>query len=65
MLDIYNHYCDQEERKRIEKIELLDEYEEWNIMLKHYFVLIATAFNEEVENDEYSKLLIDKVTISN
>ena len=32
MLDIYNKYTDQKERKRIEKLEMMDEFEEWNIM---------------------------------
>lgn len=32
MLTIYNTCCDQEERKRIEKLELMDEFEEWIII---------------------------------
>ena len=47
MVTIYNKYCDQKERQRIEKIEFLDEYEEWNIMLGHYFVSLSASYNEE------------------
>jgi hypothetical protein len=36
MLHIYNKYLSQEEVNRTKKIEFLDEYEEWIIILQHY-----------------------------
>lgn len=32
MKTLYQIATDSEERKRIEKLELMDEWEEWNIM---------------------------------
>ncbi|KAM3142116.1 hypothetical protein pb186bvf_005770 [Paramecium bursaria] len=43
MKTLYHKGTDQEERQRIEKIELMDEWEEWNIMQSHYFVCLASA----------------------
>lgn len=37
----YYNYIDKQERLRIEKIEMLDELEEWNILMGHYFSLLA------------------------
>ncbi len=36
MLAIYNQYVDQAERKRTEKLEFLDELEEWHLIMSHY-----------------------------
>jgi hypothetical protein len=41
MLELYNEKTDQIEKKRIEKIDFLDELEEWNLIMSHYFFLIA------------------------
>lgn len=41
MLDIYNKCVDKGEKCRIEKIEFLDELEEWNIMMDHYYVFLG------------------------
>ena len=46
MLQIYNNYSDQNERKRIEKIDFLDELEEWELLMQHYFFLIAQKVPE-------------------
>lgn len=37
----YYDYIDKNERQKIEKLEMLDEFEEWNIMMGHYFGLLA------------------------
>ena len=51
----YYHYIDKNERLKIEKIEMLDELEEWNIIMGHYFGLVAHSclkiLNEEVDNE--------------
>eukprot|EP01016_Furgasonia_blochmanni_P041310 TRINITY_DN5345_c0_g2_i5.p1 TRINITY_DN5345_c0_g2~~TRINITY_DN5345_c0_g2_i5.p1 ORF type:complete len:224 (+),score=39.87 TRINITY_DN5345_c0_g2_i5:65-736(+) len=49
MLDMYTKYIDQTERKRIEKIEWFDEFEEWNLIQKHYFVSLATKLSPAIQ----------------
>nr|CAB3469404.1 unnamed protein product [Digitaria exilis] len=38
MLKIYNDFIDSQERRRIERLELFDEFEEWHMMQEHYCV---------------------------
>jgi len=38
MLKIYNDFIDSQERRRIERLELFDEFEEWYMMQEHYCV---------------------------
>ncbi|EMS68046.1 Leucine carboxyl methyltransferase 2 [Triticum urartu] len=38
MLKIYNDFIDGGERRRIERLELFDEFEEWHMMQEHYCV---------------------------
>jgi tRNA wybutosine-synthesizing protein 4 len=38
MLRIYNDFIDSQERRRIERLELFDEFEEWHMMQEHYCV---------------------------
>ncbi len=52
MLTVYKKYCDQEERRRIEKIELLDEFEEWNMMMAHYFISLAVRSSQGAQQNE-------------
>lgn len=62
MLDIYRNYCEQQERKRIEKIEFMDEFEEWNIMLAHYFVSLSSSIKPsqpQESQDIYNKVKIN------
>ena len=42
MLEFYDKYADKEEKARIEKIEIFDEFEEWNILQSHYCLVLAT-----------------------
>lgn len=41
MYDIYNKYINKQDKQRIEYIEKLDEYEEWNIIMNHYCINIG------------------------
>lgn len=41
MLSFYSKISNQNERNRIEKIDFLDELEEWNLLMSHYFLLLA------------------------
>uniref|UniRef100_A0A0E0L7K1 non-specific serine/threonine protein kinase n=1 Tax=Oryza punctata TaxID=4537 RepID=A0A0E0L7K1_ORYPU len=49
MLKIYNDFIDSEERRRIERLELFDEFEEWHMMQEHYCV--AYGINDAKERD--------------
>ncbi|CAD8080398.1 unnamed protein product [Paramecium primaurelia] len=48
MKTLYQIATDSEERKRIEKLELMDEWEEWNIMQSHYLVSLANKDQAEL-----------------
>ncbi|XP_077236833.1 leucine carboxyl methyltransferase [Tasmannia lanceolata] len=41
MLKIYSNFIETQERRRIERLELFDEFEEWHMMQEHYCVLYA------------------------
>lgn len=41
MLYIYNHSVEINEKSRIERIEWMDEFEEWNMLLSHYCILLS------------------------
>ncbi|KAJ3672559.1 hypothetical protein LUZ60_007280 [Juncus effusus] len=45
MLRIYDEFIDTHERRRIERLELFDEFEEWHMMQEHYCV--AYAINDD------------------
>lgn len=47
MRDIYYTKINQEELKRISKLEWIDEFEEFDLMMGHYFVSIAVAAKDE------------------
>lgn len=48
MKTLYISGTDPEERKRIEKLELMDEWEEWNIMQSHYLVSLACKNDDDL-----------------
>ncbi|EOX96465.1 hypothetical protein QUC31_005569 [Theobroma cacao] len=41
MLRVYSEFVDARERRRIEPLELFDEFEEWHMMQEHYCVAYA------------------------
>ncbi|KAG9452176.1 hypothetical protein H6P81_005080 [Aristolochia fimbriata] len=41
MLKIYSNFIEAQERRRIERLELFDEFEEWHMMQEHYCVVCA------------------------
>ncbi len=41
MLEFYDKHADKTEKARIEKIEIFDEFEEWNILQSHYCIVFA------------------------
>ncbi|XP_008459781.1 leucine carboxyl methyltransferase 1 homolog isoform X1 [Cucumis melo] len=46
MLKVYNNLIEAQERRRIERLELFDEFEEWHMMQEHYCV--AYAINDSL-----------------
>jgi len=47
MLNMYNKFMEESERKRIEKLEWLDEFEEWQLITHHYYFSLASKLDEE------------------
>ncbi|CAN6479567.1 unnamed protein product [Victoria cruziana] len=41
MQKVYSNFIDVEERRRIERLEIFDEFEEWHMMQEHYCVAYA------------------------
>ncbi|XP_021755235.1 tRNA wybutosine-synthesizing protein 4-like [Chenopodium quinoa] len=41
MLRVYSEFIDSQKRRRIERLELFDEFEEWHMMQEHYCVALA------------------------
>lgn len=42
MNEVYSRYLDHKDVERIQKIEMMDEFEEWHMIQAHYFLSIAT-----------------------
>ncbi|XP_045087014.1 leucine carboxyl methyltransferase 1 homolog isoform X1 [Aegilops tauschii subsp. strangulata] len=51
MLKIYNDFIDSGERRRIERLELFDEFEEWHMMQEHYCVAYGINDAEGIFDD--------------
>ena len=58
MLDLYNKIINKEEKNLIEKIEMMDEFEEWNLIQSHYCFGVGVKFDEKthLELGNYFKL---------
>jgi hypothetical protein len=41
MMHVYGRYCDATDVRRIERIEMFDEFEEWTLMQSHYCISIG------------------------
>jgi len=57
MLDVYNKYINQDERKRIEKIEWLDELEEWWILQRHYYFALCSKVQDQTQETPIVKIV--------
>jgi hypothetical protein len=53
MGEMHTKILDQKERARIEKIEFLDEIEEWLLFQKHYYMSLAKRTNGVGLPEEY------------
>ena len=41
MLSVYDNYISIEERRRVARLEIFDEIEEWQMLMSHYSLTIA------------------------
>jgi len=48
MYSFYEDVLDSEEKQRIERLELLDELEEWRLLMQHYFLLYCLKVNNNI-----------------
>jgi len=51
MNEVYSKHLDRTDVERIQRLELLDEFEEWHLIQAHYFVLIATRAPDEGDEE--------------
>ncbi len=49
MLEYYNSHIDKKEKLRIEQLEFVDEFEEWNLLQKHACFGYGTKLQDEYE----------------
>jgi tRNA wybutosine-synthesizing protein 4 len=49
MKEMYEKHLDQVDVARVQKLEFLDELEEWNLIQQHYFMMVATRAPQEQE----------------
>jgi hypothetical protein len=54
MLTLYNSKLEKTEKARIEKLEIFDEYEEWEMLSIHYCVCLA----KRISGEEVNKTII-------
>lgn len=48
MKSIYYHKINKAELNRIQKLEWADEFEEFDLILSHYFISIAQKYTKEI-----------------
>ncbi|KMZ87174.1 leucine carboxyl methyltransferase [Plasmodium vivax Brazil I] len=51
MNEIYDYHLNRDEKKKIEKIEMFDEFEEWRLLQNHYFILVAFSPSEDLSKN--------------
>ena len=64
-MSLYSYYdcIEKGERLKIERLEMLDELEEWNLIMAHYFGLLSVTFNQEGEQLPNFKDMIANVRL--
>ena len=50
MYQVYQNSLEPMEKQRIEKLEIFDEFEEWQLLQSHYCLVFAKRFNEETKD---------------
>ncbi|ANQ10212.1 Leucine carboxyl methyltransferase [Plasmodium coatneyi] len=51
MNEIYDYHLNLDEKKKIEKIEMFDEFEEWRLLQNHYFILVAFSASQHLSTN--------------
>eukprot|EP01033_Poteriospumella_lacustris_P007342 gene7346-5279_t len=59
MLFIYQNILDEADKDRISHLEIMDEVEEWNMLMAHYTLTIAARIPQQTNdasevNDQYT-----------
>jgi tRNA wybutosine-synthesizing protein 4 len=49
MLKIHNSKLNDTERTRIERLEMFDEFEEWELIQTHYCICVGSKFSDDTE----------------
>ena len=62
---VYREFLDQTNVKRIEKIEMFDEFEEWHIFMAHYCVCCAIYFPNYIKDTSKPKVNKQKIVKEN
>ncbi|EAA18792.1 unknown protein-related [Plasmodium yoelii yoelii] len=62
MNEIYDYHINSEEKKKIEKIEMFDEFEEWRLLQNHYFILVAFNCHKNIHSNKLKQFLENKKT---
>ncbi|ETW39876.1 hypothetical protein PFNF135_05903 [Plasmodium falciparum NF135/5.C10] len=57
MNEIYDYHINMEEKKKIELIEMFDEFEEWRLLQNHYFILVAFNCYNNINLEELKQFL--------
>ncbi|KAL0481667.1 hypothetical protein AKO1_012556 [Acrasis kona] len=60
LYDLYTHYVDQDVKRRIERIEWFDEFEEWVMILRHYCIVVAFGMEDGQEPVDDLKQFVEK-----
>ena len=55
MSEVYSSHLDAKERARIERLEMFDEFEEWNMLQSHYCLSLGKRIED---TDASSKIFI-------
>ena len=64
MNNIYKYYLPKDDIKRIEKIEIFDEFEEWHIINDHYSINVATIDTKKTKMN-LKKLGFSQILLNN
>lgn len=59
MLSIYNTLIPMTEKIRINRIEMLDEVEEWELLMSHYCVSMGIRGGNEINRDTMIGLILN------
>ncbi|KYN95991.1 putative leucine carboxyl methyltransferase [Plasmodium gaboni] len=57
MNEIYDYHINIEEKKKIERIEMFDEFEEWRLLQNHYFILVAFNCYNNINLEDLKQFL--------